>query len=246
MTPPDSSSSNAQARAEAQRVRILDAAQRCFIARGFHAAAVSEIASEAGISQGLMYRYFDNKRAMILALIQRQLEEDQRSIGQTPASLDMVDGLLACYQQWARGESIGNLDTAIANVGLYAGDHRRSAARSGREAQVLRKHDKLTTDAVCDWLREHDIARGAQVDEASLRERTLLLRVVVEGLAMRAVRDPDLAPETVRAVLLAAISRSAGGVSDTACVRPRSSASVRRPLHTPPPAAPSSPTAIPR
>jgi AcrR family transcriptional regulator len=209
MTPPDSSSSNAQVRAEAQRVRILDAAQRCFIARGFHAAAVSDIAAEAGISQGLMYRYFDNKRAMILALIQRQLEEDQRSIGQTPASLDMVDGLLACYQQWARGESIGDLDTAIANVGLYA-EITAEAQRDPAVGTVLRKHDKLTTEAVCHWLREHDIARGAEVDEALLRERTLLLRVVVEGLAMRAVRDPDLAPETVRAVLLAAISRVLG------------------------------------
>ncbi|HVJ36963.1 MAG TPA: TetR/AcrR family transcriptional regulator [Stenotrophomonas sp.] len=190
-------------------MRILDAAQRCFIARGFHGAAVSEIASEAGISQGLMYRYFDNKRAMILALIQRQLEEDQRSIGQTPASLDMVDGLLACYQQWARGESIGNLDTAIANVGLYA-EITAEAQRDPAVGAVLRKHDKMTTEAVCQWLREHDLARGAQVDEPSLRERTLLLRVVVEGLAMRAVRDPDLAPDTVRRLLQRAISQVLG------------------------------------
>lgn len=209
MTPPDSSTPNAQARAEAQRVRILDAAQRCFIARGFHAAAVSEIASEAGISQGLMYRYFDNKRAMVLALIQRQLEEDQRSMGSRPASLDMVDGLLACYQQWARGESIGNLDTAIANVGLYA-EITAEAQRDPAVGTVLRKHDKLTTEAVCHWLREHDIARGVQLDEASLRQRTLLLRVVVEGLAMRAVRDPDLAPETVRRLLLGVISQVLG------------------------------------
>ncbi|MNO03908.1 hypothetical protein D3C81_2247560 [compost metagenome] len=75
---------------------------------------------------------------------------------------------------------------------------------------MLRKHDKLTTEAVCDWLREHDIARGVQVDEASLRQRTLLLRVVVEGLAMRAVRDPDLAPETVRRLLLGVISQVLG------------------------------------
>lgn len=209
MTPPDSSTPNAQARAEAQRVRILDAAQRCFIARGFHAAAVSEIASEAGISQGLMYRYFDNKRAMVLALIQRQLQEDQRSMGSRPASLDMVDGLLACYQQWARGESIGNLDTAIANVGLYA-EITAEAQRDPAVGTVLRKHDKLTTEAVCHWLREHDIQRGVQVDEASLHQRTLLLRVVVEGLAMRAVRDPDLAPETVRRLLLGVISQVLG------------------------------------
>lgn len=53
-------SSHAAARAETQRLRILDAAQRCFIAHGFHAASVSGIAAEAGISQGLMYRYFES------------------------------------------------------------------------------------------------------------------------------------------------------------------------------------------
>lgn len=196
----------APARAHAQRRRILDAAQRCFIARGFHAASVSEIAAEAGISQGLMYRYFDNKRAMVLALIERQLEQDQQSIGQTPASLGMVDGLLACYQQWSRGETIGNRDTAIANVALYA-EITAEAQRDPVVAAVLRRHDKLTTAAVCDWLRRHDVARGARSSAAALRQRTLLLRVVVEGLAMRAVRDPDLPPRTVRALLREVISR---------------------------------------
>ena len=214
MTPTDPSSPTAgdaaNARVQAQRARILDAAQRCFIAHGFHAASVSQIAGEAGISQGLMYRYFDNKRAMILALIERQLAEDQRSIGQAPASVEMVDGLLGCYQQWARGESIGGHDTAIASVTLYA-EITAEAQRDPVVAHVLRRHDKLTTDAVCEWLRQHDIERGVHSDDASLRERTLLLRVVVEGLAMRAVRDPDVAPDTLRALLSQTIARVLGG-----------------------------------
>ena len=36
--------------------------------------------------------------------------------------------------------------------------------------------------------------------------RTLLLRVLVEGLAMRAVRDPGLAKETLGRLLTAAIA----------------------------------------
>ena len=124
MTPNSPSSPHAErrdgARAEAQRGRILDAAQRCFIEHGFHAAPISQIAGEAGISQGLMYRYFDNKRAMVLALIERQLAADQQSIGQTAPSMDMVDGLLLAYGHWARGESLGGHDTAISSVALYA------------------------------------------------------------------------------------------------------------------------------
>ncbi|HEY0335310.1 MAG TPA: helix-turn-helix domain-containing protein [Stenotrophomonas sp.] len=214
MTPPDPNAPLAgstpgtplEARADAQRRRILDAAQRRFIASGFHAASISDIATEAGISQGLMYRYFDNKRAMILALIERQLAEDQHSLSHTPASPGMVDGLLACYQQWARGESIGNDNTAIASVALYA-EITAEAQRDPLVATVLRRHDQLTTATVHDWLRRYDTARGATIDEASLQQRTLLLRVVVEGLAMRAVRDPALAPDTLRVLLEQTIAR---------------------------------------
>ena len=213
MTPPDSpsaaSGNSAQMRADAQRRRILDAAQRRFIASGFHAASISEIAAEAGISQGLMYRYFENKRAMILALIERQLAQDQHSLADTLPSRDMVDGLLACYRQWARGESIGNADTAIASVALYA-EITAEAQRDPLVADVLRRHDQLTTATVCDWLRRHDSARAAPIDEAALAQRALLLRVVVEGLAMRAVRDPDLDPATLRALLEQTVSRVLG------------------------------------
>lgn len=214
MTPNSPSSPHAErrdgARAEAQRGRILDAAQRCFIAHGFHAAPISQIAGEAGISQGLMYRYFDNKRAMVLALIERQLAADQQSIGQTAPSMDMVDGLLLAYGHWARGESLGGHDTAISSVALYA-EITAEAQRDPVVAEVLRRHDRQTTEAVRGWLRGHDEARGANVDEKALDARTLLLRVTVEGLAMRAVRDPALSPETLRALLVQAIANVLGG-----------------------------------
>jgi AcrR family transcriptional regulator len=206
MTPP----ATPPARADAQRQRILDAAQRCFVAHGFHAASVSGIATEAGISQGLMYRYFENKRAMILALIERQLGADQRSIGQMAPSSNLVDGLLACYQTWARGESISRHDTAIASVSLYA-EITAEAQRDPMVAEVLRRHDRHTNQGICSWLRAHDQARGLPVDEAGLRARTLLFRITVEGLAMRAVRDPDLSADEVRGLLAPVISTVVGG-----------------------------------
>ena len=67
-------SNKAQERAELQRGRILDAAQKCFIEHGFHAASMASIADTAGMSAGLIYRYFENKSAIILAIVQRQLE----------------------------------------------------------------------------------------------------------------------------------------------------------------------------
>lgn len=209
MTPtapsPSHPEGSAATRADAQRHRILDAAQRCFVAHGFHAASVSGIATEAGISQGLMYRYFENKRAMILALIERQLSADQRSIGQMAPGSALVEGLLACYQTWARGESIHRHDTAIASVSLYA-EITAEAQRDPMVAEVLRRHDRHTNQGICAWLRAHDQARGLSVDEPGLRARTLLFRITVEGLAMRAVRDPDLSADEVRGLLRPVIS----------------------------------------
>lgn len=211
MAPHSSASHDAplSARAEAQRERILDAAQRCFIARGFHAASVSDIATEAGISQGLMYRYFDNKRAMILALIERQLRSDQEGMRAAPLSASIVEDLLTIHRLWARGESITGGDASIASVALYV-EITAEAQRDPVVAQVLQRHDRLTTQTVCDWLRQHDLARGAAIDEADLQRRTLLMRTVVEGLAMRTVRDPDIAPDTVRAMLASTMAQVLG------------------------------------
>ncbi|MEO6517738.1 MAG: helix-turn-helix domain-containing protein [Pseudoxanthomonas sp.] len=201
----------AAARADVQRQRILDAAQRCFIARGFHAGSISDIAAEAEISQGLMYRYFANKRALILALIERQLSHDRDAIGQMPAASDLVEGLLRCYAVWARGETLEARGNAIANVALYA-EITAEAHRDPVVAEVLGRHDRQTSAAVCAWLRHHDMARGCSPDEGDLECRTLLLRVLVEGLAMRAVRDPGLATPALRRLLSGAISRVLGKV----------------------------------
>ncbi|HEL3813338.1 TPA: TetR/AcrR family transcriptional regulator [Stenotrophomonas maltophilia] len=192
--------------AEAQRRRILDAAQKCFITRGFHAGSIGDIAAEAEISQGLMYRYFANKRTLILALIERQLRHDQASISEMPAASDLVDGLLECYRQWARGAVLPIHGNAIASVALYA-EINAEAHRDPMLAQVLRTHDKQTSAAIHDWLRQHDARLGRPIDEEAIAGRTLLLRLLVEGLAMRAVRDPDLPPARVRALLADAIGR---------------------------------------
>src|SRR5690606_21791567 len=60
-------------RADLQRDRILQAAQRCFVEHGFHAASMASIAGTAGVSAGLIYRYFASKNEIIVAIVERQL-----------------------------------------------------------------------------------------------------------------------------------------------------------------------------
>jgi AcrR family transcriptional regulator len=53
------------ARANNRRRAIIDAAAKVFVQKGYALASVSEIASIAGVSDGLIYRYFDDKRALL-------------------------------------------------------------------------------------------------------------------------------------------------------------------------------------
>src|SRR5690606_2349450 len=53
---------------EARRREILEAAARVFIRRGFDGATMQDIAAEADVSTGLIYRYFPGKDDLIVTV----------------------------------------------------------------------------------------------------------------------------------------------------------------------------------
>lgn len=59
-----------QARSRLTRQRILDAAVQAFEERGFEETTTAEIARRAGIGVGTLYGYFNDKRAILLELLQ--------------------------------------------------------------------------------------------------------------------------------------------------------------------------------
>ena len=54
-----------------RRSRILDAAERCFVRSGFHRTTMQDVAAEAGMSPGNLYRYFPSKDAIVIGLTER-------------------------------------------------------------------------------------------------------------------------------------------------------------------------------
>lgn len=55
-----------EAHRERQRERILRAAARCFARKGFHATAMDEVITEAGMSSSTVYRYFPQGKQSII------------------------------------------------------------------------------------------------------------------------------------------------------------------------------------
>ena len=57
-----------------QRERLLEAAMRLMLAKGYWGTTVDEVCREAGVTKGSFYHYFDSKEALALALVDYYFE----------------------------------------------------------------------------------------------------------------------------------------------------------------------------
>src|SRR5262245_32143958 len=71
----------------AKRRQIMDGAREVFLAQGFDAASMGEIARQAGVSKGTLYVYFDSKEALFEAIF----EEESRAQAEQVFALDSND-----------------------------------------------------------------------------------------------------------------------------------------------------------
>jgi AcrR family transcriptional regulator len=172
-------------RAEAQRERILCAAQQCFIEQGFHAASMARIAETAQMSAGLIYRYFANKNAIVLAIIERQLNDTRRKIRQLHSAADISARLLEIFERWRAP------DSEAMNAALYM-EMSAEGTRDPQVAEALRSSDRATRAELEAWLCRTPEEGGAGLSAELAASRALQLQCVVGGLVLRAVREPDL------------------------------------------------------
>ena len=175
----------AASHAARQRARILAAAEKCFIESGFHAASIAHIAQTAGISPGLIYRYFDSKALIVKAIIERHLETDSDAIERLNSGEDVCNAILDLFERWQRG------DDPKMNAGLFL-DLSAECTRDAQIARVVRDKDRIVGDGLAHAVRRIARARGVTLPDAEARERAELLHCLVEGLACRVVRAPKL------------------------------------------------------
>jgi len=73
---------------------MLQAAQRLFAEKGYHATPTSEIASLAGVAQGTLFYHFKNKEGILLSLLQQTtgayLEDAQEILEAAPNGLQSI------------------------------------------------------------------------------------------------------------------------------------------------------------
>jgi AcrR family transcriptional regulator len=65
-----------------RRAQILDAAAHVFAEHGFHRTTIRAVASRAGVADGTIYNYFENKTALLLGILDRLNAAEHRAIEQ--------------------------------------------------------------------------------------------------------------------------------------------------------------------
>src|SRR3546814_17200083 len=116
-----------QIRAEPPRERIIKAARKLFDAKGFHTTTTAELAAEAAVSIGQIYRLFENKDDVVLALVEEN----------TPAR---VAEMQALFDAVHRGQhSVFEATTAMPHItiGKYTGRDRKRAVLRTRVSERI-------------------------------------------------------------------------------------------------------------
>ena len=92
-----------------RRAQLLDAAQSVFVARGYHAAAMDEIADRAGVSKPVLYQHFPGKLELYLALLDQHCDTLERLVREALAkpaadNHDRVMATIAAYYEFVSRE----------------------------------------------------------------------------------------------------------------------------------------------
>jgi AcrR family transcriptional regulator len=187
----------------AQRLRILAAAQQRFIESGFYNASMAAIAETAGMSPGLIYRYFDSKNAIILAIIEQQLEIAQGRIRETRSTEDLCGGFVDYFN------AHDTAGTGSMSAALFL-EIAAEATRDPEIALAMSRFDKAVRAELVDWLQRSPEEGGYGLAEREATERALALTLLMEGLKVRKVREPGLD----RRILRSALDKLIGALED--------------------------------
>jgi AcrR family transcriptional regulator len=83
-----------------RRELIVKAAGRLFGERGYEGARVDDVAAAAGVTKPIVYRHFDDKRALYLSLLERHREDLSTFADAIPAEGELEQRLRAVLEIW--------------------------------------------------------------------------------------------------------------------------------------------------
>ncbi|SFZ76054.1 TetR/AcrR family transcriptional regulator [Chitinimonas taiwanensis] len=142
-------------RKEARPGEIMEAALELFVARGFSATRMEEIARAAGVTAGTLYRYFANKEELLKAVIRDAfaptLQEGEQLLGNFQGSA--AELLATVIRNWWQLNGATRF-SGIPKLMIAEGNNFPELARFHRE-EVIERGEALIARAI-----QYGITRG--------------------------------------------------------------------------------------
>ena len=193
-----------EAQAE-RRNRILDAAETCFVRSGFHRTTMQDVASEAAMSPGNLYRYFRSKDAIVGGLAER----DRAQMAHDFALLAEADDFSATFVRMVHKHfSEEPREKAVLCLAIWS-----EATRNPEFAELSRAFD-------CDVLARLTGLIGLAKDRGKVSASVepssvaLLIATLANGLFVRRAVAPDFDAEREIGQMLAVIEAAFAGRFD--------------------------------
>jgi TetR/AcrR family transcriptional repressor of uid operon len=180
---PGNAAESTRERGLRRRRQVLDAAEVCFRRHGFHGASMAGVAMEAGMSVGHIYRYFENKEAIIAAIVERDLQDTAAQFArfrEAPQGVvaAMVEGIGECVDE------VVDKDASALFLEVMA-----EAGRSPKIAEMTAAQHRATRQGLTALFAS---GRGAELTQDQIEDLADIMMLFVAGLRVRAVFDPNI------------------------------------------------------
>ena len=83
-----------------RRATIIEAAGRLFGERGYEATTLDDVAAAAGVTKPILYRHFDSKRDLYLALLERHRDDLPTFVEAIPPAGPLAERVRAVLDFW--------------------------------------------------------------------------------------------------------------------------------------------------
>jgi AcrR family transcriptional regulator len=172
--------------------RILDAAGRVFLERGFQGASVDEIADAASAGKPTIYARFPNKQALFTAVVERLVRRNT-SVYALSCAGDSIEARLHALativlNRVLAPETIGLIRVAVAEARRFP-DLATSVSCMGRQRQIEAVASVFGELAATDAIGASSAFAPEKLQETARR----FLDLVVLPMLMRALFGEDLA-----------------------------------------------------
>lgn len=171
-------------RAVLRRNQVLDAAAICFREHGFHGASMAQISKTAGMSPGHIYHYFDNKEAIIAAIVERDLDECLEWTKVFSSSDNILQAMIDGVAQGVEDNT--SRENAALMVEIMA-----ESARNPQIAEAVERAHAVAGVRLIELLTKEQQQRQG-VSSFDVATKAELIGAMFDGLLLTSIRNPVL------------------------------------------------------